>query len=69
MGYTRRDRIIRFISKKNTKLVESMERDGLSPEGLDKYLENLAVTTKLNKQNVIRSRIVGRKLRESYGNI
>lgn len=69
MGYTRRDRIISFLANKNTKLVDKMEQDGPSPEDLEEYFKNLESETKLLKQNIIRTRNVSRKLRESYGNI
>lgn len=69
MGYTRRDRIISFLANKNTKLVDKMEQEGPSPEALKEYFKNLESETKLLKQNIIRTRIVTRKLRESYGNI
>lgn len=69
MGYTRRDRIISFLANKNTKLVDKMEQEGPSPEALEEYFKNLESETKLLKQNIIRTRNVSRKLRESYGNI
>ena len=66
MGYTRRDRIITFITKKNTKIVDKLEVEGFSPEPFNEYIKNLNKIEKLLKQDIIRRRIVTRKLRESY---
>ena len=66
MDYTRRERIIKLICKKNTNIANKLETEGLSPELLDIYLENENKINKLLKQGIVRRRIVSLKNRESY---